>query len=119
MVLISLCRETILIVDREDRIIAILAGRPSGKDWEETVQKYLQALARAKESLQFGKKCDRRGPFRTIAVGVSYGGGQTVSDHVSLITHALILFSFPELYARHSTTSQSSRNSWETPHYDA
>lgn len=74
-----LCSDPILIADNTGRLPIMLAGCPAGDvTWYDATRNFLDALAKAKAALKFGKKSDRRGPFRTIAVGVSYGGGQTV-----------------------------------------
>ena len=39
-------------------------------------------MAEVAKQIRF-KTCDRRGRFRTIAMGVSYGGGQKVSTRPS------------------------------------
>ena len=68
-----------MISDSLGRVVAVLAGRPIGdKTWDDTVCGVRLAMSTAKAALKFKNKCDRRGPFRTIAVGVSYGGGQRV-----------------------------------------
>lgn len=86
--------EPILLVDDDDRIIAVLAGRPIGDGtWEGVVREFDATMKVAHNELRFGKRCDRRGNFRTIATGVSYGGGQTVrltsalQPHLSLSTY--------------------------------
>lgn len=78
------------MVDKNARAFGLLAGRPNDPTWDDTVEGAAEAIRCAKEKLIFDKKEDRRAfepdkdqdtePFRTIADGVSYGNGQTVSD---------------------------------------
>lgn len=80
-----------LITDREGRIVVILVGRPAGDaTWDAALQGVQEALAETAAALRFGDSQflparsssvteNRRGDFRTAAVGVSYGGGQKVS----------------------------------------
>lgn len=54
-------------------------GPPAGDTTWPTVVKGVEvALADAKRAIRFSKKQDRRGTFKTIATGLSYGGGQMV-----------------------------------------
>lgn len=82
-------RTPVLIIDCEGRIVVILAGRPNDDDWDESMERLQGVLANASESLDFGgynslpapsrgPAENRRGGYKTVAVGVSYGGGQRV-----------------------------------------
>ncbi|KAF7791983.1 hypothetical protein EIP86_003010 [Pleurotus ostreatoroseus] len=66
------------LVDSEGFVFAVCAGKPIGdKTWDRTMQQFGDTVARTRDALNLKKGQDRRGPFETIAVGVSYGGGQT------------------------------------------
>lgn len=82
-----------VILDAEDRIVTVLAGRPKDPDWDVVV---LDALKAMDEVQQFGESKDnfkppdvshRRGDFVALAAGVSYGGGQRVSQCISRVQY--------------------------------
>jgi len=80
-----LLRTTIPLVDREGRIVAILAGHPDDPNW---VVLHLHAADCLEEARKQGgeerKKCSaRRGEFKTMRCGVSHGGGQTQPRNLS------------------------------------
>lgn len=75
------------IVDPKGRMLAILAGRPDDVNWEQDV--LIPATALLEEIREEGDACGawskkqldaRRGDFVSITTGVSYGGGQDVSE---------------------------------------
>jgi hypothetical protein len=78
-----------LIVDREGRTSAILAGRPKGKIMEDGMDDFSNLTERAAARLgdagkhakitQKWQKNNRRGKFDAIATGISFGHGQTVN----------------------------------------
>ena len=92
--------ERMVLVDAEERIIGALAGAP--RDQEDfngvisDVETLLNATAPGVKTRKCGpckdrgwddqcRKCrERRGNFKTLSVGISYGGGQTVSNMRSL-----------------------------------
>ena len=75
-----------VLTSKDNEIFAALPGRPvDDPTWEATTQGVIAALQRAERKLRFSSKRDRRGRFKTIASGVSYGGGQKVSNTVSLV----------------------------------
>ena len=78
------CSKTHLILDKEDQIIAILAGQPDDPLWKDKVNSAAEVMQEAeclgadldlftKENLHH-----RRGEFLALPSGVSFGGGQTV-----------------------------------------
>jgi hypothetical protein len=83
-------RTTHLLLNREHRIIGVLAGRPCNAKWgEEVHDKALAALQSAASEMGLrgntakGKPegdhdVGRRRPFPSISYGLSFGGGQTV-----------------------------------------
>ena len=72
-------RQPTVITSADGRIFAALPGRPlNDATWEETTKGFVDTLATAERKLKFRSKRDRRGWFKTIASGISYGGGQRV-----------------------------------------
>lgn len=68
------------IVDKDGRVIGLLAGRPADASWDDVASSAYSAMAEAAEACQFKPKHSdhRRGQFATLATGVSFGGGRTV-----------------------------------------
>lgn len=66
------------IVDRDERVIAVLAGQPRDSNWDGVGLDAAEAMRRAGEQLRFPRdqKSHRRGKFTAGAYGYSYGGGQ-------------------------------------------
>lgn len=83
-----LFRTTHLLLDKERRIIAVLAGRPKGAGWQETCDKAFSVLGGlAKRAVPSKKDLEsRRGIFPTIPYGISLGNGQMVSGLLALCT---------------------------------
>ena len=78
------CSKTRLILDKEDRIIAVLAGQPDDPLWKDMVNSAAEVM---QEAERLGADLDlfteenlhhRRGEFLALPSGVSFGGGQTV-----------------------------------------
>lgn len=70
----------------------MLGGYPgTPESWKICRAEATEAMEKAAKQLEFPRQGDRRGPFRTIAVGVSYGGGQTVSNRGMLSARAHML----------------------------
>jgi hypothetical protein len=75
-----------VILDNEDRIIAVLAGRPNG-DWSAVMKAVEDAFVRARDKgheqgiFGPGKTNDRRGDFPKLFSGFSMGNGQPVGFH--------------------------------------
>jgi len=76
-----LSRTTHLLMDREKRVIGLLAGQPKSGDWATVCNKTFVALDRLAERVAPSEKDiqSRRGIFPTIAYGISLGNGQKVS----------------------------------------
>jgi hypothetical protein len=76
---------THLLLDRGHRVIGALVGQPrDAHGWRAVHDDALGALRSAARRLGFTEKEEmggRRGPFPTIAHGLSYGGGQKVREH--------------------------------------
>ena len=75
-------RNPTAIVDQEDRIITVLAGRPHDEGWDHVHMRMSAMLEAAAGDVRVSRK-DRRGNFIALSTGVSHGGGQMVS--ISLI----------------------------------
>lgn len=85
-----LFRTPIAIIDLDDRVMTILAGRPHRQDWDQ-VHARMSALLEQAGTNAHGLRKERRGKFVSISAGVSYGGGQTVSLVIAvsvLLSHA-------------------------------
>lgn len=80
-----------MLLDDEDKIVAVLVGKPLAKpgrpnDWAEVIAGLERAISKLQRSckLQKADKNHRRGPHYAKAFGVSHGGGQTVRLLISL-----------------------------------
>jgi hypothetical protein len=79
---LTVLRTTHPIVDFEDRVIGLLAGRPQGAvDWEAVCKEAVDAIEEARSRCVFtDKQVDhRRGAFPAVPVGISHGNGTQVS----------------------------------------
>jgi hypothetical protein len=84
--LLTACRrKTRLILDKMERIVAVLVGQPDDPQWRDNVD---TAAGVMREVEELGANADlftveslrhRRGEFLALPAGVSFGGGQTVS----------------------------------------
>ena len=99
--LVDFSRKTLLILDSERRIVAVLVGQPQDPEWVCVVgeaTKVMQDVRRlgAEMDLFSGQGLSHRwGEFLAILVGVSFGGGQTVRTSQSLSkAHSLMNFTF-------------------------
>ena len=68
-----------MLADKFGQYLAVLLERPNDETWQHSMDELLKALGEARVKLWFEEREERRGDFDTIAFGVSYGGGQTVS----------------------------------------
>lgn len=76
-----------LLLDRENRVIGALAGRPHGAtDWGAVHDSALASLESVSKKLNFSQKdkAHRRGSYISISHGLSFGGGQQVRAHPRL-----------------------------------
>lgn len=81
-----------LVLDTEDRVIAVLLGMPDDPEWPKVVDDAVKAMAYARrKARQFGwsPAVHRRGIYFALTTGVSFGGGQKV----------LLIFFSPLLYS--------------------
>jgi len=70
-----------VLLDKLDRIIAVLAGRPSGDpSWNPMIHDATVAMeeARARCTFSAADKVHIRGEFPTLKVGAAHGGGTEV-----------------------------------------
>jgi hypothetical protein len=76
------CRVSCPIIDKIGRIIAMLCGRPDDPEWESVHVEAADAMRQSRRRISHTKKNSkhRRGNFTALATGVSFGGGQKVSD---------------------------------------
>ncbi|KAI9058718.1 hypothetical protein FKP32DRAFT_1680442 [Trametes sanguinea] len=73
------------LLDRDGRVIALLAGHPQDPQWGATVEAANCAMEEAYRDCTFTRedKVHRRGTFATLARGVSFGGGRTTPGNIS------------------------------------
>jgi hypothetical protein len=78
-------RKTHKILNKEERIVAVLVGRPSDLMWKDAIEEAAAAMQEVMhEGILEGHIGDKYlshhcGEFVTLPSGVSFGGGQTVS----------------------------------------
>lgn len=74
------------ILDNAKRVIGICAGIPEGSDWGRVNRDASSAIETAHSACMFADADlkHRRGDFPALAVGASFGGGQTVSSFYSI-----------------------------------
>ena len=83
-----------LLVDQEERILAVLVARPADvpgrPPWQDTHNEVHEELQTLEENIRWGSSQvlprlpgsngdNRRGDGKSVNVGPGYGGGQTVS----------------------------------------
>ena len=92
-------RSTYLLLDGENRIIGVLVGQPRNLEgpqgWKAVQEDALAGLKEAAPRLKFTdkeKRDGRRGPFPTIAHGLSFGGGQMVSKMMPASARSSYIF---------------------------
>jgi hypothetical protein len=68
------------LVDKEDRVLAVLGGRPNDDKYLRLTEDAADEIERARGQLRFRpeQQRGRRGAFSSVSVGVSFGGGQQV-----------------------------------------
>ena len=82
----NMYRKTILILDRNKRVIAVLLGKPRDTSdpgqvsWHQVHDEGVRCLKEAAVDMSLTGTTDphRRGTHHTVAHGISYGGGQDV-----------------------------------------
>lgn len=72
--------ESHAVVDRNGRIIAVLAGKPKGENWDGLMKELEDLLHLAHDGMTFTPKqmATKRGLFPSVSVGNSFGGGSKV-----------------------------------------
>lgn len=85
----------VAILDDQNRIVAVLLGRPAGKtgqvdDWPEVVAGLEAAINELGDAATFDSE-HRRGPLPAKDFGVSHGGGQTVRVPLSCYVPLCVL----------------------------
>ncbi|KAJ6579042.1 hypothetical protein DFH09DRAFT_1246182 [Mycena vulgaris] len=73
------------LVDKGGRVIAVLGGRPKGRDYLKQTQEAARQLEDARGELKFraDQVNGRRGAFSSVSYGISYGGGQQVPGNLA------------------------------------
>ena len=79
---LMLYRNAMPIQTKSGYLVALLAGRPSSPSWGVKMKALGNAMDTAKSKMSFTKDQSdhQRGTYPTIATGLSYGGGATVSS---------------------------------------
>ncbi|THU85929.1 hypothetical protein K435DRAFT_843047 [Dendrothele bispora CBS 962.96] len=80
------------ITDSQERVIAVLAGRPETENWDGLMSDAAMAIARTRDQLRFSDKQlnNGRGESPAVTLGVSHGGGRKhPSQSVSEKNHAV------------------------------
>jgi hypothetical protein len=69
------------VIDREERIISMLAGKPRDPTWTNVESNATGALHEGGKQASFSQeqRMHRRGDYPALGVGVSFGGGRRVS----------------------------------------
>lgn len=112
---------TEVLADKFGQYFGVLLEYPDDEGWQESTAELLKAMVEARGKMKFEQKREeRRGDFDTIAFGVSYGGGQTVSTAV-FACHTLLMsaHSVQETSSTAHTTARSSRSSCGTRTWSA
>lgn len=80
----NICRTPTPILDREGRLVAILAGHPDDDSWPDLSKQAAEMLEEARGRCQLPGKASRhrRGHFAALRSGVSHGGGQKVPGNL-------------------------------------
>ncbi|KAG0692936.1 hypothetical protein DFH29DRAFT_881896 [Suillus ampliporus] len=73
-----------ILLDKEERIIGVLAGHPKDDCWQDTVAAACTAMEDARSRCVFADDDmkHRRGAYPCLAVGVSFGGGQKIPGNL-------------------------------------
>jgi hypothetical protein len=81
------------LVDLKNRIIAVLAGRPTDPGYVAAATESFHAIDDAGEAAVFctDEKRHRRGHFPALAIGISYGKGQAQPANLDNGVHAAML----------------------------
>jgi hypothetical protein len=80
-------------MDKEKRVVGVLAGQPKSRDWANACNNAFAALDQLAERIKPSPKDvqSRRGIFPTIAYGISLGNGQTVCATLILFPLYVVL----------------------------
>jgi hypothetical protein len=72
------------VLDKQEHIIAVLAGWPANGSWDSITQDISQNIEAAHLECKFSKNAEkhRQGNYWALSIGISYGGGQTVSNDI-------------------------------------
>ncbi len=110
--LTSFVSETLVLEDDDGVVVGALVGFPKGETYAADVEEFVEVVTQAGKEMRFCKAENSRGGFNTIAVGVSYGGGQMVfplSSSLSLLklntSRSLVTFDTPNIIWRSLTSS--------------
>ncbi|KAK0483110.1 hypothetical protein EDD18DRAFT_1043054, partial [Armillaria luteobubalina] len=104
------------IVDREGRIVAVMAGQPHDPSYSAACMEVHDAILREGAAANFCKPSTshRRGDFPAVNVGISYGKGQRVPSRLQNGALAAIINRLvgSEAVMRMATYASASLNLW-------
>ncbi|KAJ3550466.1 hypothetical protein NM688_g5072 [Phlebia brevispora] len=83
-------RDTVALLDNKVHVLGLLAGGPKDPTyWNDAVPSATRAMCRAAKTLNFPLKAllNRREAYPSVAVGVSFGGGQRVPGNLRHSKH--------------------------------
>lgn len=74
-----------MILDIEGQIIAVLAGQPDSKDWDEVNAAAADAMVEAQQCCVFTQSgvTHHCGRYHALSTGISYGGGQQIPGNLA------------------------------------
>ncbi|KAK0468951.1 hypothetical protein IW261DRAFT_1296738, partial [Armillaria novae-zelandiae] len=104
------------IVDREGRIVAVMAGQPHDPSYSAACMEAHDAILREGAAANFRKPSNnhRRGGFPVVNVGISYGKGQKVPSRLQNGALAAVINRLvgSEAVMRMATYASASYNLW-------
>ena len=88
-----LFRSTHLLLDKEKRVLGVLAGCPGSPGWQDTCSTAFSILQRVAKRVQPNQDelKSRRGIGKYVSYGISLGNGQKVSPIYYIFTQHLVL----------------------------
>lgn len=113
-------REQIAFVDAGGRFLVVLGGMPKDENsWKKTTTAAYKAMDEQQQGMRltcdpckkktpenYCKPChNRRGDFRAVSVGLSFGGGQRVSLQIRYLMRISPFSQHPQMLRQHKANS--------------
>ena len=75
------------MLTREDQVLVVAGGRPTSPDFDAANQEMIAICEDIQQVYKFkpGASTNRRGDYNSVSIGVSYGGGQQVRRHGTML----------------------------------